>query len=74
MQRHESTAFDPQLMRPNDVYHLLNAVVVPRPIAWVSTLSDRGVANLAPHSYFTVLAPDLVATGNVHINGEKTRA
>ena len=58
MQRHESTVFDPQQMRPSDLYHLLNAVVVPRPIAWVSTLSDRGVANLAPHSYFTVLAAD----------------
>lgn len=33
---------------------LLKAVVVPRPIAWVSTLSSQGVANLAPHSFFTV--------------------
>ena len=33
---------------------LLKAVVVPRPIAWVSTLSADGVANLAPHSFFTV--------------------
>jgi len=33
---------------------LLKAVVVPRPIAWVSTLSTDGVANLAPHSFFTV--------------------
>jgi flavin reductase (DIM6/NTAB) family NADH-FMN oxidoreductase RutF len=39
---------------PGGVYHLLNAVVVPRPIAWVSTRSAAGVDNLAPHSYFTV--------------------
>lgn len=39
-------------------YHLLNSLVVPRPIAWVSTLSASGVANLAPHSYFTALSPD----------------
>ena len=32
----------------------LKALVVPRPIAWVSTLSIDGVANLAPHSFFTV--------------------
>lgn len=34
-------------------YKLMTAVVVPRPIAWVSTLSTAGVANLAPFSYFT---------------------
>lgn len=39
---------------PGGVYHLLNAIVVPRPIAWVSTRSADGVDNLAPHSYFTV--------------------
>lgn len=32
---------------------LLKAVVVPRPIAWVSTTSSSGVDNLAPHSFFT---------------------
>ncbi|MCB0830683.1 MAG: flavin reductase family protein, partial [Solirubrobacterales bacterium] len=32
---------------------LLKAVVVPRPIAWVSTTSEDGVDNLAPHSFFT---------------------
>jgi len=39
---------------PGGIYHLLNSVVVPRPIAWVSTRSADGVDNLAPHSYFTV--------------------
>jgi flavin reductase (DIM6/NTAB) family NADH-FMN oxidoreductase RutF len=29
-------------------------VVVPRPIAWVSSRSAEGVLNLAPHSFFTV--------------------
>jgi flavin reductase (DIM6/NTAB) family NADH-FMN oxidoreductase RutF len=36
------------------VYPLLNSVIVPRPIAWVSTRSAEGVDNLAPHSFFTV--------------------
>ncbi len=35
-------------------YPLLNSLVVPRPIAWISTLSADGVGNLAPHSFFTV--------------------
>lgn len=37
-----------------DAYRLLTALVVPRPIAWVSTVSRDGVGNLAPHSFFTV--------------------
>jgi len=39
---------------PAGVYALLNSLVIPRPIAWVSTRSEAGVDNLAPHSYFTV--------------------
>ncbi len=41
-----------------DFYPLLNSVVVPRPIAWVSTRSRAGVDNLAPHSFFTVASVD----------------
>ena len=33
-------------------YFLLTSVVVPRPIAWVSTLDAQGTRNLAPYSYF----------------------
>jgi flavin reductase (DIM6/NTAB) family NADH-FMN oxidoreductase RutF len=35
-------------------YPFLTAVILPRPIAWVSTRSRAGVDNLAPHSFFTV--------------------
>jgi flavin reductase (DIM6/NTAB) family NADH-FMN oxidoreductase RutF len=35
-------------------YRLMTAVVVPRPIAWVTSLSSAGVVNLAPHSFYTV--------------------
>lgn len=38
----------------DNAYALLTALVVPRPIAWVSTVSADGVGNLAPHSFFTV--------------------
>ena len=44
--------------RPGDegvnAYKLMTAIVVPRPIAWVTTLSAEGVVNLAPHSFYTV--------------------
>lgn len=46
--------FDPAELPRRDFYRLLNSVVVPRPIAWVSSLSADGVGNLAPHSFFTV--------------------
>jgi flavin reductase (DIM6/NTAB) family NADH-FMN oxidoreductase RutF len=40
------------------LYPWLNSVVVPRPIAWVSSRSATGVDNLAPHSFFTVAGID----------------
>ncbi len=39
-------------------YLLLTSLVVPRPIAWVSTLSADGRRNLAPHSYFNVVSSE----------------
>jgi len=39
-----------------DSYRLLTGVVVPRPVAWVSTLSQAGVVNLAPFSHFTFVS------------------
>lgn len=52
------TDFDPAEFEPRAFYRLLNSVVVPRPIAWVSTTSADGVDNLAPHSFFTVSCID----------------
>jgi flavin reductase (DIM6/NTAB) family NADH-FMN oxidoreductase RutF len=43
---------------PRQVYFLLTGLVVPRPIAWVSTFGPDGVRNVAPHSYFNVVAHD----------------
>jgi flavin reductase (DIM6/NTAB) family NADH-FMN oxidoreductase RutF len=39
-------------------YPWLTAVVVPRPIAWVCSLSADGITNLAPHSFFTVASAE----------------
>ena len=42
------------------------AVMVPRPIGWISTLSEQGVANLAPYSFFNAFSdgPIYVAFGS----------
>ena len=50
--------FDPATSGAAAFYRLLTALVVPRPIAWVSTRSPEGVDNLAPHSFFTVASAD----------------
>jgi flavin reductase (DIM6/NTAB) family NADH-FMN oxidoreductase RutF len=39
-------------------YDPFKAIVAPRPIGWVSTLSASGIANLAPYSYFNAVAQD----------------
>ena len=45
---------DPSELDPQSVYKLLIGSVVPRPIAWASTVSREGTRNLAPFSFFTV--------------------
>ncbi len=52
------TDLDPAEVGPRRFYKLLTSVVVPRPIAWVSSRSAAGVDNLAPHSFFTVSCVD----------------
>lgn len=49
--------FQPAEMQYRDVYKLLIGSVVPRPIAWVSSVSPEGTYNLAPYSFFTAVCP-----------------
>jgi flavin reductase (DIM6/NTAB) family NADH-FMN oxidoreductase RutF len=44
----------PQLER----YKLLIGLVIPRPIAWISTWNENGVANCAPFSFFNVFSEE----------------
>ncbi len=39
-------------LAPRDAYAWMTATILPRPIAWVSTLSAEGRTNLAPFSFF----------------------
>ena len=48
---------DPAYLDAETAYRLLTGVVVPRPIAWVTSLSSGGVLNLAPFSAFTFVSP-----------------
>jgi len=49
---------DPAVISADAAYHWQIATIVPRPIAWTSTLNEDGSANLAPFSYFTGAATD----------------
>jgi flavin reductase (DIM6/NTAB) family NADH-FMN oxidoreductase RutF len=55
------------------VYPVLGALVAPRPIAWVSTVSPEGIDNLAPHSFFQIVStsPPIVMISTM---GEKDTA
>src|SRR5271166_1615960 len=51
--RLHSVIVDPQSTEPVNVYKLMIGAIVPRPIAFVSTISLDGVRNLAAFSFFT---------------------
>ena len=46
-------SIDVESLRPSEFYQHMVRIIVPRPIAWVSTRSPIGVDNIAPFSYFT---------------------
>ncbi len=41
-----------------DAYSLMTNLIVPRPIAWITTRNIDGTTNLAPYSYFNGLCSD----------------
>ncbi len=49
---------DPAQLSPRDAYQLLIACVIPRPIAWIRTVSASGDGNLAPFSFFGGVSSD----------------
>ena len=50
--------FDMEQISPADGYKLLASLVMPRPIAWVTTEDAEGRRNAAPYSFFNVLSSD----------------
>ncbi|AZZ80862.1 Asp/Glu/hydantoin racemase [Gordonia alkanivorans] len=45
----------------------LNAIIAPRPIGWISTVSDAGVRNLAPYSFFNLFnySPPIIGFASI---------
>ena len=60
-----TTAFDFASLSPRERYKLLIGAIVPRPIAWVTTINAAGAINAAPFSFFNCLSADpaIVALG-----------
>lgn len=52
----DHVAIDAAALDANAAYRLLTGVVVPRPIAWITSVSEDGELNLAPFSAFTMVA------------------
>lgn len=50
---------------PEARYRVLTSTIVPRPIAWITTVSTEGVRNAAPFSFFNAMGkdPPLLAVG-----------
>ncbi|MCA9561741.1 MAG: flavin reductase family protein [Myxococcales bacterium] len=70
--------FDPARASSRDTYYTMISTIVPRPIAWVSTVDPAGRPNLAPFSFFmgvTSRPPTLaLAIGNKADGGPKDTA
>jgi flavin reductase (DIM6/NTAB) family NADH-FMN oxidoreductase RutF len=45
-------------LEPGSAYKLLTACVVPRPIAWITSMTEGGLVNLAPFSCYTIVCTD----------------
>ena len=50
--------YDPNDLKPRERYKVLTSFVLPRPIAWVTTIGPTGVVNAAPFSFFNVFCED----------------
>ena len=59
------SSFDVAAMSPGNSYKLLASLVMPRPIAWITTVDTAGVVNAAPFSFFNLVSadPPLAAIG-----------
>src|SRR5947208_3498398 len=47
--------YDPRKNDHELPYNPFKALVIPRPIGWISTLGSSGVVNLAPYSFFNAV-------------------
>src|ERR1700733_4440392 len=65
MTQQDRTRFDFATLGERERYKLMIGSIIPRPIALVTTVDERGRANAAPFSFFNCLSadPPIVAVG-----------
>ncbi len=56
-------SLDPMALSERDNYTFLTGTIIPRPIAIVTSISNEGIVNIAPFSYFTIVSanPPMIA-------------
>lgn len=59
----QALEINPDDWNKKDAYYLLTGLVIPRPVGWISTVSQSGVDNLAPYSYFNAMGADPLLVG-----------
>jgi flavin reductase (DIM6/NTAB) family NADH-FMN oxidoreductase RutF len=64
---------DPKQLNPSQAYDLMVSIIIPRPIAFISTLNPEGLPNAAPFSFFNGIStdPPLVAISIARRGTEK---
>jgi flavin reductase (DIM6/NTAB) family NADH-FMN oxidoreductase RutF len=50
--------YDPKELEQKAIYKLLSGIIIPRPIGWISSISEEGILNLAPFSFFNAVGDD----------------
>ncbi len=69
-------SFDPKKIKTKELHQYLLSTVAPRPIAFVSTVNEQGVANLAPYSFFNCFSsnpPILIFSSNRRVRDNTTK-
>lgn len=67
-------SFDIETLSVRERYHLLVSTVIPRPIAWVSTINEAGALNLAPFSFFNAIAANPMSVCFAPVNDRNGKA
>ncbi|OMP68402.1 flavin reductase family protein [Domibacillus epiphyticus] len=65
-------SIDPNQLPERENYKFLTGSIIPRPVAFVTTLSEKGVLNAAPFSYFNIVTanPPMISISVQRNNGE----
>ncbi len=65
-------SINPKELSKKDNYKLLSGSVIPRPIAFVTSMNEHGTLNAAPFSFFNMVAgtPPLIVLSVGRIRGE----